>query len=170
LGLALQLGLRDVVTDVIVEQPENAPLRCQAGGFRWRRDACHLLSRKILLEAITHIIQHGLTPIEEELSLRFEVATLQRQMHGDRGGASRVDHGACGRTQVKIEAPVFCSEPRQAVQVVDFLGGQDREAARSDAHGLALVTACRKYTFRTATVPDCQPASLLLLYVRKPLR
>ncbi len=154
LGLALQLGLSDVVTDVIVEQPENDPLLCQAGGFGWRRDACHLLYRKILLEDRAHIIKHCLTPREEELSLRFEVAELQRQMYGDRCGASRVDHRAFGRTHVEIQAPVFCSETRQAIQVVDFLGGQDREAAGIDAHGMVLVTACIKYTFRTATVPD----------------
>jgi len=91
-------------------------------------------------------------------------------MHGDRCGASRVDHGAFGRTHVTREAPVFCSETRQAVQVGDFLGGQEREAACLDAPGLALVTACNKCTFRTVPVPECSAASLLLFGVRKPLR
>jgi len=83
LGLALQLAFGGAVTDAIVAQPENDPLLGQAGGFRWRRDGSHILGRKILLEDITHIITHCLTPIDEELALRFAVAELQRQMHGD---------------------------------------------------------------------------------------
>ena len=121
------------------------------------------------MEDITHIITHRLTPIEEELSFRFEVTELQHKMHGDRGGTPRVDHRAFGRAHVEIQALVFCSEPWQAIQVVDFFRGQNREAVCITTHVMTWGTGCRKFTFRTGTVPGCSTTSLLLCFVRKPL-
>jgi hypothetical protein len=64
--------------------------------------------------------------MSKKLAPGFEVAKLEDEMSFRGVSVHRADARSFRCAQVKIELSIFCGEPRQPIQVVNFPLGQDR--------------------------------------------
>ena len=62
-----------------------------------------------------------------------------------------VDQVAFRRAHIKVEVAFRFHKAWQAVNIVYFLNGQDRQAAGVGGHARRTFSECKKYTFRTAS-------------------
>lgn len=114
LCVVLQVLAGRTVTPAIGEEREDSLLLSQAGGSGERGEELKRLAGKVQSTDVAEILGDHLRVVQEELPLGFEVAQLQRQMHGNRGRV-RLDSGAFRGAQVKIDLAFLRSEAWQAV-------------------------------------------------------
>ena len=142
--LLLQVRSGGLVAQAVAEQVEHALLLAKAGRLGQRLDSLHVALGEVTLQDVLQVIQHRRVLVGKEPSLRLEVAELQNQVHGGRCGVHALHGVPLHGTQVEIAQPVGFVETRQAIEVIDLLGGQDRQAARIGGHGRARLSECRK--------------------------
>jgi len=139
LCFVLQVLAGRTVTPAIGEEREDGLLLGQAGGSGEWSEELKRRAGKVQSTDVADILGDHLRVVQEELPLGFEVAQLQRQMHGNRGRV-RLDSGAFRRAHVKVELAFLCGETRQAVQRIDLFGGQNRQTVRVVAHAARIFT------------------------------
>lgn len=115
LCFVLQFLSGSTVTPAIGEEREDGLLLGQAGGPGERREELERLAGKAQSTDVAKILGDRLRVVREELLLGFEVAQLQRQMHGNRRRV-RIDSGAFRDAQVKIDLAFLRGEARQAIR------------------------------------------------------
>ena len=125
---------------VIVEQLENDLLLFEACRLGKHLDFDNIPRRKIAVADMFQVVNHLFARVDEELTLGLEMTALKNQVncYGDR--IHTVNQIALCRTQIAEEAPVIFRKVWQTEKIVDFLGGQDRQAAGAGDH--AELTFC----------------------------
>ena len=119
---------------VIVEQLENDLLLFEACRLGKHLDFDNIPRRKIAVADMFQVVNHLFARVDEELTLGLEMTALKNQVncYGDR--IHTVNQIALCRTQIEEEAPVIFRKVWQTEKIVDFLGGQDRQAAGAGDH------------------------------------
>jgi hypothetical protein len=169
LRFPLQILFSLGVTEAEIEQLQDDLLLFQARGFGQRFDGIQIAFWEIAAANVLQVVEHRFPRIDKELLFRLEVAELQNQMDRGRSGTHGTDCRAFGRTQVEVEMAVILSEARQAIEVINLPGGEDRQAARIGRHA-ATFSTCQKYTFRTPGRRDVLTCSKPRFSMQKPLR
>ena len=67
--------------------------------------------------------------VDEELPFGLEISKLKDEVNRHRDRKHAVDQFAFRRAQIEVKAAIIFGEAWQTVKIVDFLGGQDRQAA-----------------------------------------
>jgi hypothetical protein len=58
-----------------------------------------------------------------------------------------IDQFTLRRAQIEVKAAILFGKTRQAIKVVDLLGGQDRQATGVGGHARATFSECKKLHF-----------------------
>ena len=90
--------------------------------------------REIAAKDVPQIVCHRCARVDEELVFGLKIGELKDEVNRHRNRIHTVDQAAFRRTQIEVEAAVIFRKVWQAVKIVDFLDGQDRQAAGVSGH------------------------------------